>query len=134
MKGVIHVSKKKREKRKPNYRAKDRHHILYQKRHWNRGGLKILRDYDYCVMYIPRDTLHKQIHEWVFDVPAPAEHYAYEVIRQLQEMEQRGAISDKDPIEKRLKLLIALFDCIEQPTADALRKQLHIVYEYKASL
>ena len=41
-----------------------------------------------------------------------------------------GAISDKDPFEKRLIVLIALFECVAQPTADALKKQLDLVREF----
>lgn len=45
-------------------------------------------------------------------------------------LEQAGAISDDDNIEKRLMVLAALFDCVEQPTADAFRKQQQIAHEF----
>jgi hypothetical protein len=124
------AKKKKRKKQKPNYKLKDSHHILYQKRHWCRGYLKVLREHDYCVIDIPRDTLHRQIHEWLGDIPIPSDNNAKEVLRNITLLEKQGAISNDDPLERRLTILIALFDCIEQPTADALRKQLKITRDF----
>lgn len=81
-------------------------------------------------MLIPRASLHQQIHEWVSDIPAPREVSAREALKNLRLLEEYGAISETDPIEKRLLVLIALFDSIEQPTADGFRKQLYVVREY----
>lgn len=53
------------------------------------------------------------------------------VLEQLGYLEKYGAISESDPVERRLQLLASLFDCIEQPTADAFRKQLQVVREFK---
>lgn len=78
-------------------------------------------------MTIPRDSLHRYIHEWINDIPAPKEVNAAEAIKHIKLLESHHAISDFDSIEKRLQILIALFDCVEQPTADALRKQLEVV-------
>ena len=124
------AKKKRRKSKKRNYKLEDSHHILYQKRHWGRSCLKELRDYNYCIIDIPRDTLHRQIHEWLGDIPAPSDYSAKEALRNIRLLEKQGAIDNSDPLEKRLKILIALFDCIEQPTADALKKQLDIVYEF----
>ncbi len=51
-------------------------------------------------------------------------------LNQLMMLEQSGAISDDDDIEKRLMILAALFDCVEQPTADAFRKQQQVAHEF----
>ena len=64
-------------------------------------------------------------------IPPPSQENAKTALWHLQYLEKYGGISDRDPIEKRLQVLIALFDCSEQPTADALRKQLKIVCELK---
>lgn len=64
-------------------------------------------------------------------IPAPTEKNAKFVLGQLRILENYGAISDDDPIEKRLVVLASLFDCFEQPTADAIRRQLQIVYRFK---
>ncbi len=55
---------------------------------------------------------------------------AREALKHLEYLEKLGAISDKDPFEKRLTVLIALFEYASQPTADALKKQLDLVREF----
>ena len=123
---------KKRKKEISPRRSEDRHHqhLCYQERHWKSRALKELRSYPYCSMLIPRASLHQQIHEWVSDIPAPREVSAREALKNLRLLEEYGAISETDPIEKRLLVLIALFDSIEQLTADGFRKQLYVVREY----
>lgn len=64
-------------------------------------------------------------------IPPPSQDGAKNALWHLQYLEKYGGISPNDPIEKRLMVLIALFECSEQPTCDALKKQLSIVCEYK---
>lgn len=131
------MSKKRKHRYKRNGKARrqnnvmDRHHLCYQKRKWHSGYLLALRDYWYCKVLIPRDTLHKMIHCNVMDVPAPSGSSAKSALEQLRYLEKYGSITEFDSIERRLKLLAALFDCCEQPTADAFRKQLEIVREFR---
>lgn len=118
---------KKSRKCEKRLQGKDCHHIFFQKRFW-KGGLKgEFRMHWYCKVYIPRNTLHKEIHAQITSVPVPKYSNIRGVIEQLKMLEHYGAIRDTDSIEKRLKVLIALFECSEDPTADALRKQLEIV-------
>lgn len=49
---------------------------------------------------------------------------------QLLMLENYGAIHETDGIEKRLTILIALFDSIEPKTAEGFRRQLEIIHEY----
>lgn len=77
--------------------------------------------------------MHKHIHENLLNIPCPRGFSAKEVLSHLQYLKKYRAISLKDPIEKRLAILIALFDCMEPQTADALREQLNIICEFKAS-
>lgn len=118
------------EKSAKSSRALDTHHLCYQKKNWKRTG-NYLRDFWYCRVDIPKNTLHKAIHRVVDNVPVPKAANARAALDQLIRLETYGAIHEWDPIEKRLSLLIALFDCVEQPTADAFRKQLQVVHEYK---
>lgn len=121
---------KRSQKRERRIQGKDCHHIFFQKRFW-KGGLKgEFRMYWYCRMYIPRDTLHKEIHALVAGVPVPKYSNIRSAMEQLKMLEHYGAIKDTDGIEKRLKVLIALFECSEDPTADALKKQLEIVQKF----
>lgn len=140
MKGVSKVSKKKkrynkRRKKRKNRRIecpyiKDCHHILWQKNKWKQGSIRKLRDHYYCKIYIPRNTLHRYIHQDIVEIPVPREMDAKAALWHLDYLERFGAISDKDPFEKRLIVLIALFECVAQPTADALKKQLDLVREF----
>ena len=120
MKGVEHL--------KNSY---DKHHIFFVRREWSCGNLNRLRLHKYCVVDIPKDTLHRYIHVNMEGIPAPRGQSASEALRHLGYLEGYGAISTDDPLEKRLAVLISLFECIEQPTADALKKQLQLVHDFK---
>lgn len=100
------------------------------KKCWNRGILEVLRTYHYCVIPIPKCTLHRYIHENLRNIPAPSPIAAKGALEQLELLDKMGVLHDTDPIEKRLKLLAALFDCSAQPTADGIRKQLDIVRRF----
>lgn len=126
---------KKYRKRQPRpvSNTRDRHHLCYQRNKWARGSLRLLRDYWYCKVSIPRDTLHKKLHLEMPDVPVPSDSSAKSALKQLEMLEQYSAITEFDSIEKRLDLLASLFDCSDQKTADAFRKQLEIVREFRKS-
>ena len=128
--------KKRPRKRKKQVRAtstRDRHHLCFQKNKWARGSLRALRDYWYCKVSIPRDTLHREIHLKVTTVPTPKESSAKSALEQLETLETFSAITEYDSIERRLELLASLFDCSDQETADAFREQLEVVREFKKS-
>lgn len=108
----------------------DRHHIFYIRREWNKGNLKRLRLHPYCIVYLRRETIHRYIHTHLAYIPTPMGSTINDVLFHLDYLQRYGGISDNDPIEKRLKVLIALFDCVEQPTADALKEQLRLVCEF----
>lgn len=115
----------------PNKRpsSKDEHHLLYTRKDWSSGSAKVLRRQSYCKVLLPRD-LHEKLHAEVSSVPVPSENSIKHALDQMDYLARFKAISEKDNAEKRLSVLIALFDCIEQPTADALKKQLKIIREY----
>lgn len=112
----------------------DRHHILYIREDWNKPILDELRIHPYCIIKMERNTIHKYIHSHLAYIPVPREHSAKNVLFHLDCLERYNVIGPEDPIEKRLAVLIALFECIEQPTADALREQLRLVHEFKKGL
>lgn len=133
------MSKKRRLKKRiarskksysPDSSFKDKHHILFQRKSWSGGYKGELRRYWYCGAFIPKNTLHHYIHEELSRVPVPRESSCKEVLYHLRLLNKQGVIHEEDSIQKKLRVLIALFDCIEQPTADALRKQLEIVDRY----
>lgn len=112
----------------------DKHHILYIKEEWNKHGLEELRVHPYCIIKMERNTIHKYIHSHLAYIPVPREYSAKTVLFHLECLEKYGVIGLEDTIEKRLSVLIALFECVEQPTADALREQLELVHEFKKGL
>lgn len=111
--------------------VKDTHHILFIKNRWKNGTCGKLRTFHYCTILIPRDTLHRYIHKHLKEIPVPGKIAAEEALKQLQMLDSVGVLHDDDPIEKRLRLLAALFDYSAQPTANALRKQLEVVHRFK---
>lgn len=128
------AKKKKRKKRRSSYpriSGNNSHHLLWQRRQWAHGDIKALRTYHYCIVDIPANSLHRYIHENMRSVPIPSQESAKRVLGHLRYLEKYGGISERDPIEKRLKVLIALFDCSEQRTADSLKKQLKLVQEFE---
>ena len=127
--------KKKRSKGHAVYKtrnANDRHHILWQRNKWSQGYVYKLRDHSYCKISIPRDTLHRHIHLEMIGIPVPSQDAAKIALDKINCLEERGLISYDDTFEKRLKVLITIFEENETETADALKKQLELVQDYYA--
>lgn len=129
------MSKKKRKNRRVrtvNYFTRDWHHALWQRKNWSKGWAKLLREHEYCGAYIPKNTLHVEIHKYINNIPCPDGkycHIAFEIInRKLEE----GYIDTEDPLDKKLEVLIEIFDKTSPKTAEALKKELEIVKSYKA--
>lgn len=122
------MAKKRKSYRKNN--GKDKHHIWYQARHYSKGSLASLRQYPYSKIMIPRETLHRTIHEFVGDIPAPSQLTAQRVLNELRRLYRVGEIGDDDNFEERLSVIISLLDFTDQPTVDALKRQLAIVREF----
>ena len=102
------------------------HHLLYYRRNYQKSSANALRRHWYCVVPIRKD-LHQEIHALTDGVPIPRKLSVEGILFQLDLLEKYGGIHPYDPIEKRLQVLIALTECSEQPTCDALKKQLEIV-------
>lgn len=94
----------------------DNHHLLWQKNKWNKGYGRLLRNHPYFKRLIPADTLHRQIHSRIADIPMPsgvACKHAYETVCALIE---EGELSiEYDTIEKRLDVLIGVWKVEEFP-------------------
>lgn len=122
--------KRKRIKRVNRVRI-DTHHIFFMRKTWDRLGYRKLRTFPYCMVPLERDTLHRYIHSNMHNIPTPEPIAVEEALKQLRMLDSAGVLLNDDPIEKRITLLAALFDCSAQPTADALREQLELVYRFK---
>lgn len=114
-----------------NVKKTDKHHLVWYRREYSKGWAKRLRDHWYCSVEIPRETLHRQIHNEVAHIPVPRVSSIKDALFHLQLLEQYGGIKRSDDIEKRLMILCALFDCIEPKTYEALKKQYDLVCEFK---
>lgn len=105
------MSKKKKKLNRKSRRPRttvsqyDKHHLCFIRRRWNVGSVRALREFHYCIMPLPRATLHRYIHENMANIPAPSEFAAKSALDQLRYLEKYDAIHDDDPIEKRLVLL-----------------------------
>lgn len=121
---------RKRKKKKCRIPRGSHHHLCWTRRDWTGAYTSRLRNFHYCIVKFPPNSMHGWIHEAMDGIPVPRESSAKEVLEQLVVLDTYGGISDKDDIEKRLKVLIALFDCIEEPTAEAFRQQLEVVKLY----
>lgn len=122
--------------KKRSYRTRTRtdydcHHLLWRRRDWSRGYAKALRNHWYCMIKIPRDTLHRLIHDEVLKIPVPSGLICRDTLAQLQLLEKANVIHDTDPIEKRLRVLICCLDTGDSPTAEALKRQLEVVENYE---
>lgn len=125
------LKKRNRKRHSISLHSTDRHHLLWERKLWDRGALRELRNYHYCIIEIPKNTLHKYIHANMNMIPTPSESSARYVLRELAKLEQEGRIHCDDSIRERLTTLIGLFSAIEPLTANALRKQLRLVYDFK---
>ena len=110
--------------------TKDKHHIFYCRHDYNKGWAKTLRTHWYCTVEIPKNTLHRRIHHEVERVPVPAAVNVQGALFQLNLLEKFGAIHPYDNIERRLMVLMAVFDCCEPETHKALKKQYDIVRKF----
>ena len=110
----------------------DKHHLCFSRRQWSRGAAGELRLFHYCIVHLPKYTLHQAIHDRIGSIPPPKEVNARAALYQLKMLWKYRAISDKDSAERRLEILAACFDCCEQPTANAFRTQARIIREFRA--
>ena len=109
----------------------DTHHLFFPRKDYNTASLKELREFPYCKISLPKKTTHRTVHIILDGVPVPRGVNAIDALNQLKWLTEKGAISQSDPPAKRLELIAALFDCVEQSTADALRQQADILrFEY----
>lgn len=111
-------------------KSTDKHHIFWYHRDYSKGYAKKLRDFWYCTIEIPRDSLHRQIHYEVSHIPVPAIYNIKEAIEQLKLLDATHVLHSDDNFQIRLKVLMALFDECEDGTYQALLKQYLIVCKF----
>lgn len=70
------------------------------------------------------------IHQNVRNITPPRLVNAIDALKRIRNLEMYDSINELDDFEKRLKVLILLFDCVEPETVECLKRQLEIVHEY----
>lgn len=108
----------------------DTHHLLWPRHIWRCGHMKELRNFWYLNVEVPKNSLHGLIHSQMSGIFPASQESAQSVLNALRLIESYGSLNKEDPIQKRLSLLIALFDSIENATAADLAEQLEIVQTY----
>jgi len=81
-------------------------------------------------LFIPKDTLHKYIHENMEEIPTPNAVSAKIMLEMLDLLAQTGFITPLDDIEKRLMVLLDLIPYDESDMRMAIKKQLRLVRNY----
>lgn len=109
----------------------DTHHILFPKSDWKKNAAKRLRNHWYLTPKIPKDTMHKAIHENVSFVPVPSEKIIRDALVQIHLLEGYGVLHIDDPISKRIALLASFFECCCPDTVEALEKQYKIATRFE---
>lgn len=104
------------------------HHLLWQRKFWNRGWARALRNFWYSKIDIP-DDLHRYIHESLPTIPVPNGAIAKRAFYQLQLLAHFGVITENDGIVRRISFLMVLLEN-DRPTFEALSRQLEAVTNY----
>ncbi|MBQ2644262.1 hypothetical protein IJG14_01650 [bacterium] len=81
--------------------------------------------------YIPRDTLHREIHSKIHDIPCPNGRECKEAFETLLKLERLGAIDIvNDTCEQRLDFLIKLWKDKCPATVAILQWQKDVISKY----
>ena len=118
-------------KRNTHLNGLDCHHILYQKKHWKQGWASVLREHPYCRVYIPQNTLHREIHSKVHDIPTPCGKACRVAVEAINSWLESGLISLDDPLERRIEVISWCFRAKYKATTAMLDYQREVVIEFK---
>lgn len=128
------MGRKRHKQKKPKIRdfgRCDYHHFLYQKKHWQNGYAKLLREHPYMGKYIPQNSLHSLIHSKIHDIPVPNGKDCKRAYLKLLELERNGEIDVRlDTCEKRLEFLIEVWSKSSPATVAVLLWQRDIIRKF----
>ena len=125
------ATKQQRQANLRNSTREDFHHLLYQRRHWQQGYAKLLRQHPYSGKYIPQQTLHRTIHSKIHDVPCPNGKECKAAYQHLLELERNGEIDiQNDSAEKRLDFFIHEWEETCPATVAILKWQKEIIHKF----
>ena len=107
------------------------HHILFQRKHWKQGWANILREHPYCKVIIPQNTLHREIHSKVHDIPTPDGKACRVAVEAIDSWLEGGLISLDDPLERRIEVITWCFRAKYKATTAMLDYQREVVIKFK---
>lgn len=123
--------KKQNKKKNVSSSCCDRHHLFWTRRSYSQHPWALkLRNHPYCIVPIPKNTLHREIHHYIPKVPLPNEQTCQSTYEQLVMLEEHGALKDSDGIIKRLDLLIFVMKYAADDTVEVLEHQRVIASRY----
>lgn len=109
----------------------DFHHFLYQRKHWQQGYAKLLREHPYFGKYMPQFSLHSEIHSKIHDVPCPNGKECRRAYFHLIEAERNGEIDVRfDTGEQRLDFLINEWEDACPATVAILKWQKEVIHKF----
>lgn len=109
-----------KKKQKKPYTGKNKHHLLYQARHWNSGRAKILRD---SFVYMLDVKIHDELHHAVLeDVAKPSPQGISSIFNAF--CEQKQEIAQFDIVEALEWLQNA---CDEEPFHSQIVRQTQFI-------
>ena len=108
---------------------KDSHHLCYTRKGWSKKYARKFRTDKYCIVVLPRDTIHAQIHQHLIEIPAPTEDGARNALKQLEVLKSIRMAQHCDTIDTRLAIIASVFERSDPETAEALKEQRRIVSE-----
>jgi len=111
-------------------KAQDYHHHCFMARNWNNGWAKVLREHSYTGAYIPKFTLHHEIHETVRNVPTPDGRICRIIVEELNRNLENGVFSVDDKPMTKMQNLIEICAKHSPATASALEKQLEVMQRF----
>lgn len=109
-------------------RTVDAHHLLWEKRMYRTGYAKALRNHAWLKIYIPRDTLHREIHHQMKCIPVPKAGDCKRVFELLARLESKGQLDPNAGIVERLDFLIKHLQTGE--SVRALKRQRNICLDF----
>lgn len=81
---------------------------MWQANRWNSEGYaSLLHNHEYLIKAIPRDTLHRDIHRQIADIPMPGETECRRAFLEIERRLECGEIDiTNDTIEQRIDVLL----------------------------
>lgn len=125
------MKKKRNRNRAVQGNGKDTHHLLFQGRHWKQGYARLLRESKYFKVEIPKNTLHRELHSKLHDLPTPNGvecRLAYQLM--LEGIASGKLDPEHDTAEKRLEFLIEVWQDKCPATVAMLSWQRDIIHKF----